>query len=129
MNKLYSQIQNGANFEKLARSFSQSATAKKDGLIGWIHANQLSKEIMEKVLNTNIGSITQPIITGESIIILKVLDKKSKIKDKSNGQKNEEKVSDEEIRNWLYQRKLNLQIKLLLDKLRRDFYIEKKLSE
>lgn len=63
-------------FEETAVSFSISSTAKDKGALGWVNAKTLSPEIYKEISIMNIGEITKPIKRQESIIFLKLNDKK-----------------------------------------------------
>ena len=67
---------NEIGFEETARIYSLSDSKKSGGNLGWIYKNQLSKEIKDELNDTNIGDITNPIITSGGILILKLNDVK-----------------------------------------------------
>ncbi len=66
--------QNG--FEITASKFSDSSTASNNGKIGWLHANSLSKEIFNIIKLMSIGEVTKPIKRKNSVIFLKLNDKR-----------------------------------------------------
>ena len=65
----------------------------------------------------NVGAISKPIETNDSIIILKISD----IKKLSAVQK---QLSENEVRNILYNQKLNLNLKNFIKNLRKSSYIK-----
>ena len=63
-------------FEKTALLYSISNTSKNNGNIGWVKANSLNKNILNKIEKIKIGEITKPITIPGGFLILKVLDTK-----------------------------------------------------
>ena len=63
-------------FEETSILYSISESAKLGGKIGWINENQISKKIVDKINEINIGEYTQIINTAGGNIILKLNDKK-----------------------------------------------------
>ena len=67
---------NNNGFENAANTFSVSDSSKFGGTIGWVNKTQISKIILEKVNNLEIGQITNPILINNRYIILKLEDKR-----------------------------------------------------
>lgn len=67
-------LQNG--FENAAIKHSISSTGKIGGKIGWIEEDALSKSIKKKILELDIGKITNPIKIPGGFLILFLQDKK-----------------------------------------------------
>jgi len=65
-------------FNNTASIFSISESANIGGKIGWIDENSLSKKIIDKLKNVNVGQYTDAIEFGNNFLILKVEDKKTK---------------------------------------------------
>ena len=63
-------------FESTALKFSISDSSSNKGDLGWINAKTLSKEIYNVIYKMNIGEVTKPIKRQNSVIILKIKDKK-----------------------------------------------------
>nr|WP_275589435.1 peptidylprolyl isomerase [Pseudomonas sp. KSR10] len=72
----YEQLQNGADFAKLAVSRSASENALEGGDMGWRKAAQLPPPFDTEVRAMNVGDFTQPVRTPPGFILLKVLDKR-----------------------------------------------------
>ncbi len=72
----YEQLQNGADFAKLAVSRSASENALEGGDMGWRKAAQLPPPFDSEVSTMNVGDFTQPVRTPPGFILLKVLDKR-----------------------------------------------------
>ncbi len=78
--KTLEEINNQINefgFEASAKKFSIAPSSVNGGEIGWINGKSMNKEIYNVVSNMKIGELSKPIKKQESIIILKLLDKKS----------------------------------------------------
>ncbi|MDH4222592.1 MAG: peptidylprolyl isomerase [candidate division Zixibacteria bacterium] len=74
---LYRNLKDGADFVLSVKEYSQDEESKKEGGdIGWFPLAQLPEEIRDKISETEIGQVTSPVITGEGVHILKILDKK-----------------------------------------------------
>ena len=63
-------------FESVAMNLSISQTASTGGDLGWLNENAISKKFRSKIFNTSIGSISEPILINEGILIFKVRDKR-----------------------------------------------------
>ena len=59
-------------FKNTANIYSISDSAKFGGDIGWVNENNLSKKISTNIKEVNVGEYTNPILIGNSYIILKV---------------------------------------------------------
>jgi peptidyl-prolyl cis-trans isomerase SurA len=71
--RLVSEVKQGAEFQALARQFSESATAGAGGDLGWVQLAQLDPEIATTVERMQIGEISAPIrtITGYHVLWLR----------------------------------------------------------
>lgn len=74
--RLLSQIRSGANFDSLARSFSQSTTATQGGDLGWVAAGQLEPQLDEALAQLEPGMVSRPIRTVAGYYLLYVTDKR-----------------------------------------------------
>jgi len=70
-------------FEKIAMNLSISQSAKKSGDLGWLNESKISKKFKSIISNTPVGSLSEPILLKDGILIFKVRDKR-KIKTKIN---------------------------------------------
>ena len=68
---------NEIGFEKAAKQVSISSSAIDGGIIGWVNSTVLTKNISENLKNLKIGDISKPIINPNSILFLKIIDKKN----------------------------------------------------
>ena len=106
-------------FENAALKFSSSSSAVNNGDIGWINGKSLSKQIYEVIKNMNLNEVSKPIKRSQSVLFLKLNDKKIS---KSN------KINSVELKKNLIDRKKNdmfaLYSKSHLSKLRNTSLIE-----
>lgn len=72
----YQQLQQGADFARLAVSRSASENALEGGDMGWRKAAQLPPPFDTQVRELAVGEVTQPVRTPPGFIILKLLDKR-----------------------------------------------------
>ena len=63
-------------FEKTAADFSSSSTSSNNGNLGWIPAKSLSDEVYSKLKKIKIGEVIEPIRKANTILFLKLNDKK-----------------------------------------------------
>ncbi len=67
------QIQN-YGFEDTAKQFSESYSAPDGGRLGWLSEKSLSNKILNTVNKLKINEISDPIISGNSIMLIKLND-------------------------------------------------------
>jgi len=63
----------GGDFAQLARSFSDGSTAASGGELGQYRRGQLPKVLEDKTFGLSAGQYTEPILTRQGYIILKVI--------------------------------------------------------
>jgi len=66
-------LHSGGDFAQLARSFSDGPTASEGGDLGQYKRGQLGKLLEDQTFNLNSGQYTDPILTRQGYIILKVV--------------------------------------------------------
>jgi peptidyl-prolyl cis-trans isomerase SurA len=70
---LEARLHSGGDFAQLARSFSDGTTAASGGDLGQYKRGQLPKVLEDKTFGLNSGQYTDPILTRQGYIILKVV--------------------------------------------------------
>ena len=110
---------NKYGFETTAVKYSISSTASNKGDLGWLNAKSLNKKIFNLVTKIKVGEVTEPLITSNSALFLKLNDKKiSKV----------ENINIDELKINLINRKknelFNLYSRSLLSKLKNNSLIE-----
>ena len=104
-------------FSNAANIFSISDNSKYGGVIGWIKKTQLSKKILDEVIDLKEGESTKPIMTGAGYLILN-LEKKRNVQTKINV--------DLELKNLIEKetdRQLNQYSTILFNKLKKNTFI------
>ncbi len=104
-------------FENTANIFSISNSSKFGGKIGWINENQLSKIILKKISELNIGEITDPINVPSGKLILFLKDKRQVKNDLSLEDQLSKKVNSERNKQLnrfsaIYYKKIELNTKI-----------------
>lgn len=106
----------GYSFEELAKRYSDDPISKMSGGdIGWVNEYVLPKDLVEKFRNAKVGEIIGPVESqdGMSINIFKVLDKKEG-----------KEATYEEMRNFLLNRKIDEELKNLVEEAKKEFYVK-----
>ena len=105
-------------FETVAMNLSISQTAAKGGDLGWLNENEISKKFRSQITDTPIGSLSEPILINEGILIFKVRDKRIQ----------KEEINLEELKNRLVRSEkmkiLNMYSMSHYDNLRRSILVK-----
>ena len=123
-NKLESEVEELKNkikiegFESVAKSSGISESAIKGGDLGWLNENIISKKIKKTIVNTPVGSLSDPILLPEGILIFKVRDKREVENNLSLEETKNQLVYSEKIR------MLNIHSLSHYDKLKRSVSIK-----
>lgn len=75
--RLSADLNAGADFATAVRNFSRSRTAQSGGVIGWVDPNRLPPAIEPHLRNLRVGQVSQPIVVGAGVLILKILDQRA----------------------------------------------------
>ncbi len=116
-NDLLKQIRNGADFEDIAKKYSDGPSAADGGALGMFKRGQLAKELEDKTFAMKAGEVTDVIRTKQGYVILKVVD---------HQQAGIPPMKDvlPKIQDALYYQKLQPALRAYLTKLREDAYIK-----
>jgi peptidyl-prolyl cis-trans isomerase SurA len=114
---LLKQIRDGANFDDVAKKYSDGPSAADGGALGMFKRGQLAKELEDKTFAMKSGDVTDVIRTKQGYVILKVLD---------HQQAGIPSLKDAmpKIQDALYYEKLQPALRAYLTKLREDAYIK-----
>lgn len=74
-------------FENVAINLSISQSSSNGGDLGWVNENVIAKKYKSKILKTQVGKVSEPILTPEGILFFQVRDKR-KIKKDLEKEKN-----------------------------------------
>ena len=106
------------DFESVAISLSIANSATRGGDLGWISENVISKKLLSVIRNTSVGSVSNPVILPNGILIFKVRNKR----------KVEKEINLEETKNALVnsekERILNMHSASHYNNLRREISIK-----
>ena len=83
--RLVGELRNGANFQSLARQFSESASALSGGDLGWVAEGDLGPEQDAAVKTLTPPALTDPIRTPGGYYILGLRDRKILSKEDAGG--------------------------------------------
>ena len=89
-------------FENAVLIHSISDSVNKGGKLGWIKKSSLNSKIMNKIEDTKIGELTEPIIIPGGFLVLKIQDKR-KTNEKLNLNKALKLIIDEKTNEQLNQ--------------------------
>ena len=70
-NEIIKAVNNGANFNAIAKQYSASGTAANGGQLGWVMLDQLPDDIQEQVKMTKIGAVSAPLQRDGLIILIR----------------------------------------------------------
>ncbi len=76
IDSLYTEAVSGADFEDLARQFSQDSSAPKGGDLGYFEEGRMVPEFSEAAFSMEIGEISEPVLTQYGWHIIKTTGKK-----------------------------------------------------
>ena len=116
---LLKQIHDGANFDDIAKKYSDGPSAADGGALGIFKRGQLAKELEDKTFAMKSGDVTDVIRTKQGYVILKVVDHQQA------GVPPMKEVLPK-IQDALYYQKLQPALRAYLTKLREDAYIDVK---
>jgi len=76
VNRLYQQIKGGTPFGQVARSFSESASAARNGNLGWIREDQLDPNLAKIISNLQRDELSVPVKAPDGYYILLLKNKR-----------------------------------------------------
>jgi len=109
-------IKDGEDFGEIAKRYSDGSTAKQGGYLGVYKRGELSKQLEDVVFKMKRNDLTDVMETKQGFLIMQVLEHYDE------GQQTLATVSDE-IRNKLYEQKMEPALRDYLQKLREQSYV------
>ena len=76
VNRLYQKIKGGIPFGQVARSFSESASAARNGNLGWIREDQLDPNLAKIISNLQLNELSVPVRAPDGYYILLLKNKR-----------------------------------------------------
>ena len=70
-NEIIKAVNNGANFNSIAKQYSASGTAVNGGQLGWVLLDQLPDDIQGQIKMTKIGAVSAPLQRDGLIILVR----------------------------------------------------------
>ena len=70
-NEIIKAVNNGANFNAIAKQYSASGTAANGGQLGWVMLDQLPDDIQAQVKMTKIGAVSAPFQRDGLVILIR----------------------------------------------------------
>ena len=70
-NEIIKAVNNGANFNAIAKQYSASGTATNGGQLGWVMLDQLPDDIQDQVKMTKIGAVSAPLQRDGLVILIR----------------------------------------------------------
>lgn len=117
INNLYEQLKSGKDFAKMAKLYSlDAASAVKGGDLGWVTADELVPAFAEAMNALSLNTISKPVQSPFGWHLIEVLERKTVDDSKSFQQ--------QQVRQFLHQRKFNEAVQNWQQRLRADAYIK-----
>ena len=70
-NEIIKAVNNGANFNAIAKQYSASGTAANGGQLGWVMLDQLPDDIQDQIKMTKIGAVSAPLQRDGLILLVR----------------------------------------------------------
>ena len=112
-------LHSGGDFAQLAKSFSEGSTAAQGGDLGQYKRGQLGKVLEDKTFDLHSGQYTEPILTRQGYIILKVVQH-------TPGGPRPFKDVEQDVEEAYYLSKMEPAIREYLNKMRDEAFIQVK---
>ncbi|MGQ0793065.1 MAG: peptidylprolyl isomerase [Deltaproteobacteria bacterium] len=113
--------ESGRDFKQLAKQYSKDdSSAQNGGDLGYFKKGDMAPELEKALIGTPVGDVVGPVRTAAGYHVLKVTDKKK-------AQAPSLEIAREQIRDAIYQEKLEKIIGSFLDDVKKTAYIEIKL--
>jgi peptidyl-prolyl cis-trans isomerase SurA len=114
---LEARLHSGGDFAQLARSFSNGSTAAQGGDLGQYKRSQLPKVLEDETFDLKSGQYTDPILTRQGYIILKVVQH-------TPGGPRPFKDVEQDVEEAYYMSQMEPAIRAYLTKMREDAFID-----
>lgn len=115
-NQVVAELNQGANFSKVAMSTSKGPHALQGGDLGWVKSGVLPSELASALKGMSIGQISKPIRLDSGFVIVKLLNKRATVVGTQSQR--------EQVEEMLYQRQFGEDLQTFLNRLRGEAYIK-----
>ncbi|KAA0016385.1 peptidylprolyl isomerase [Salinicola corii] len=117
--KLYQQLQGGADFQQLAVAESDDAQALQGGDLGWRQVAQIPSIFADVIPDLSKGEVSEPIRSPSGFHLVKLIDTRGG----DNGQMSRDQASQA-----IFQRKVNDEVEAWTQEIRASAYIDNRLD-
>ncbi len=118
IDKIYRQLQNGADFADLAKRYSQdSGSAANGGVLGWALSGQMVPDFEAVMNNTGIGKLSRPFKSPFGYHILWVHERRQ-------ATQNSREALEQQARQAIFRKKAAEEWDLWLSRLRDEAYVD-----
>lgn len=114
--KIYDELKKSKDFKNIVKQFSHSPTAEFGGEIGWVGEGDVDRRIYQAIKGLEVGEVSKPVLMDGGYYLFKVGDQKtfSTLTDQDL----------EQIKNIIFNKKLQLYAKSYLMDIRKKAYIK-----
>ncbi len=102
---IYKKIKAGENFSDLAKQYSEDASARSGGELGFIKKSDMSKDFLDVLSKMKVGDVSEPFWGGNGIHIIRLNDKREIKSPQELREAVRQKLLDEkfsrEYKNWI----------------------------
>jgi len=113
------EIKKGTKFDELAKKVSNGPTADQGGDLGYFKRGVLAKELEDKTFSMKVGEVSEPILTKQGYVILKVVEHVP-----GGLPPITDKEVDAAVTDAIYSKKVQPVLRDYLTKLREEAYID-----
>ncbi|MCL4536166.1 MAG: peptidylprolyl isomerase [Nitrospirae bacterium] len=103
--EIYKKIKAGENFSDLAKQYSEDASARSGGELGFIKKSDMSKDFLDVLSKMKVGDVSEPFWGGNGIHIIRLNDKREIKSPQELREAVRQKLLDEkfsrEYKNWI----------------------------
>ncbi len=117
--EMVAQLRAGADFAAVARSRSQSPSARQGGRIGWAPGDQIPRALRDILSGMNPGDVTDPLPVPNGVVVIKLFDQRSEQREISPEDR-------ENLRAQILERRLSRLAEGRLQELRARAYVERR---
>jgi len=119
--EVMTELSNGKSFDELVKEFSQTNGEIKAGELGFLRRGQILKEIEAVVFNLKVGGVSNVVETAASYHVVKVTARKER------KELNFDEV-EKDIKNIVFNQKAEAKYRDMVQKLRKEAFVEIKIA-
>ncbi|MEC9481715.1 MAG: peptidylprolyl isomerase [Halomonas sp.] len=120
--RLHERLQGGADFATLAAAESDGPNALEGGELGWRRAGELPPVLADTITRLGVGEVSEPLRTPSGFHLIKLFEREG------GGQPDGE-AQREQVRQLIFQRKVNDELEAWLQQIRAEAYVDSRLEQ